>query len=536
MLKNNIRIKFLFILSILLIFNIKKVCFGISDKFQFVIDTIGIPRYNIYGEEINEDVYYIYNVFSYSTPENMYNITTSQRFKEVPNLGKWTSGAKRGEYYLLGRGYSGGTIANVYFPVDGTPETTPDKWNYITVANAYNSWNDTSKYKYSLQLEYMKNTNLLFDTIDYSTNTCNSYNLIEYDISASRIGLDKVVLNTCSTWKTGGVVTINRINNKGEVRYATLATKPMAANAEVKSSFSGNSTIILHEKEQLKGIYFTFGAEAINLTDYATKEQIKEIKSIIYIDGVKKGEISGTKTTKVDKKISYVVSRTKFSTPGKHTLHIKVVSYLYTEFSVDGLMEDVYEKDIVVDVYEKLIVPINKNNINLYVQKKQNNNLVISPLVQTNETNKYFSLGFVEKGRAVALKLGLNDGVTALDNISVSINGQKVDSQILYKNNKSYIIGFDILDNLDVTLATWNYLRNSTKNYLNIDFKDVGKRVNKPYEIIVSYFVNGRNFEERILFDTIDDYMKNINFIFENGVVNKESIDNTYTLESVANE
>ena len=284
--KKGLNIKISFIFLIVLACSLKNISFGISDNFKFIIDTIGIPRYNIYGEEINEDIYYAYNVFSYSTPQNMYNVTSSQRFKEVPNLGKWTSGGKRGEYYLLGRGYSGNTIANVYFPVDGTPETTPDKWNYIALNGALASWNDSSKYKYNLQLEYMKNTNLLFDTIDYATNTCNSYNLVEYNISANRIGLDKVVLNTCSTWKTGSVITIKRMNNRGEIRYATMATKPMAANAEVKSIFNGNDALVLGEKEDVKTINFNFGAEAINLTDYAKPEHIKEIKSIIYIDVV----------------------------------------------------------------------------------------------------------------------------------------------------------------------------------------------------------------------------------------------------------
>lgn len=534
--KKGLNIKISFILFIITAFNLKNMCFGISENFKFVIDTIGVPRYNIYGEEINEDIYYAYNVFSYSTPENMYNVTSLQRFKEVSDLGKWTSGGKRGEYYLLGRGYSGNTIANVYFPVDGTPETTPDRWNYITINGATASWNDKTKYKYDLQLEYMKNTNLLFDTIDYKTNTCNSYNLIEYDISANKIGLDKALLNTCSTWKTGGVITINRINNKGQIRYATFATKPMAANADIKSKLSVNDNIILGEKEDLKTINLIFGAEAINLTDYARPEQIKEIKSIIYIDGIKKGEISGSKTTKVDKKISYVVSRDKYKTPKKYTIHIKVVSYLYTDFSVDGLMQNTYEKDISLDVIEKLIVPINKNKINLYVQKKQNNNLVVSPLVQTNETKESGSLGLVEKGRALALKLPLNSEITEINDIRVSINNIQISSKIIYNDYKTYILGFDIDTNLETTLATWEYLRNITKNYLSIDFNKIGSRIKNPLEIVVDYKVYGKEYREKVMVDIVDDYMKNINFIFDNGVLNKDSIDKVFSLVNIANE
>lgn len=47
----------------------KEISFGaISSNFKFVIDTVGIPRYNALNEEISEEVYYTYNVFAYSNP------------------------------------------------------------------------------------------------------------------------------------------------------------------------------------------------------------------------------------------------------------------------------------------------------------------------------------------------------------------------------------------------------------------------------------------------------------------------------------
>ena len=171
------RKKYIRMLILVLMFAaLKQVCFGISNDFKFVIDTIGIPRYNVLGEEINEEVYYTYNVFSYSSPIKISN--TIQRFKEVKGNGKWTKngGAYKGagiqgEYDILGRDYSGNYIYNVYFPVDAIPETTPDKWNYITVSGASSSWGDSNKYKYKEQLEYMKNSKLMFDSINYSNNT-----------------------------------------------------------------------------------------------------------------------------------------------------------------------------------------------------------------------------------------------------------------------------------------------------------------------------------------------------------------------------
>lgn len=520
------------ILVLLVIIAFKNNCFGaISEKFKFVIDTIGIPRYNIYGEEINETIYYTYNVFSYSTPENMFNITTNQRFKTVLDKGKYYSNGVRGEYYLLGRGYNGNLIANVYFPVDGTPETTPDKWNYIYMRGAQESWNDTSKYKYIEQLNYTKNSNLLFDTIDYSSNTCNSYDLIEYDITPQKIGLDKVMLNTCPTWKTYGVVTINRINNKGNIRYATLAIKPMAANANVKSDFNFTGSTHISKVQDNIPLNINFGASAINLTDYATEKQIKSISSTLYINGQKISTVSGSKTVLVDKNIYYTVSRSMFSTPGKHVLHVKVVSYLYTDFSVDGLMEDVLEKDIEINIDEKLIVPLSSKDV--YIQKKEDNKLVVSPLVQTNITKNSNSYGFVEKGRDIAVKLSLNYDDINLEDIELYIDGNKTDFTLLSKNKKFYLLGVNINNGNNITLMTWDYLRNKFQNYFDIDFKMVGNRIKSPCKIDILYSVLGKSFNDVVLIDLVDDYTKNINYIFENGIINKDEIRKVYSIEEL---
>lgn len=526
------KLQMFIILLLLVIIIFKSSCLGaISEKFKFVIDTIGIPRYNIYGEEINENIYYTYNVFSYSTPENMFSITTNQRFKAVLDKGKYYSNGVRGEYYLLGRGYNGNLIANVYFPVDGTPETTPDKWNYTFMKGALESWHDTSKYKYIEQLNYTKNSNLLFDTIDYSSNTCNSYDLIEYNITPQKIGLDKVMLNTCPTWKTYGVVTINRINNKGNIRYATLAIKPMAANANVKSNFKFSGDTFMSKVQDNIALKINFGASAINLTDYAKEKQIKSISSTLYINDKKISTVSGSKTVSVDKNIYYAVSRNMFSTPGKHILHVKVVSYLYTDFSVDGLMEDILEKDIEITVDEKLIVPLSSKDV--YIQKKEDNKLVVSPLVQTNITKNASSYGFVEKGRDVAIKLNLNHDNINLENIQVYIENNKADFTLLGKNEKFYLLGININTENNITLMTWDYLRNKLQNYFNIDFKMIGNRVKEPCKIEIFYDVLEKNFSDVILIDLVDDYTKNINYIFENGIINKDEIKKVYSIEEL---
>jgi len=54
---------FVFLLIAIIILLGDKV-FALSDNFLFIIDTVGIPRYNTYGHEISEEVYNAYNIFS----------------------------------------------------------------------------------------------------------------------------------------------------------------------------------------------------------------------------------------------------------------------------------------------------------------------------------------------------------------------------------------------------------------------------------------------------------------------------------------
>ena len=54
----------------LIVISINKI-YALSEDFIFTIDTVGIPRYNSYGNEISEDVYIAYNIFAYSEPHKI---------------------------------------------------------------------------------------------------------------------------------------------------------------------------------------------------------------------------------------------------------------------------------------------------------------------------------------------------------------------------------------------------------------------------------------------------------------------------------
>lgn len=534
---------FLIILIICILISIKTNCFGISSDFKFVIDTIGIPQYNVYGDEINEDIYYAYNVFAYSNPLNMYSKTNTQRFKAVLEKGKWTENGgiykgvgTRGEYYVLGTSYSGSLIDNVYFPVDTIPETTPEHWRYISFEGAYSSWFDTSKYKYIEQLDFMKNSNLLFDKLDYTNNTSDSYNLVEYNIKPLTIGLDKTKLNTASTWKTMGVVTAKRINNKGQIRNAIFATKPMAASAGIKSNLKSNSNFVIDENTDDINIDMNFGAQAINLNNAAKEKHIKEICSVIYIDGKEVSRISSSKTGSITKSISFKVSRKDFVNLSNKTIHLEVLSYLYTEFSVDGLMKDQVKKDITIQIKPKKIVPVVPvKKLDLKILEKQNNDFFVLPFIKTNVSSSKNSSGIVETGRNIAVKLDLDYTLDNISKIELFLNKKKIEYEELVSldipEKKSKIIKFKLESDIQNTITSWNYLRDREKSYFKINFDEIGNRIKDPNILKIITTVNNKNYEKEILFDNIDDYELNMNYIFDKGVLNKEELNKTIKIE-----
>lgn len=516
------------LMIILLMAAFKEICFGVSDDFKFIIDTIGIPRYNVLGDEINEEVYHTYNVFSYSDPVTMASRTSKQRFKQVGDKGKWTLNAGaytnwgvRGEYDILGTDYSGNYIYNVYFPVDAIPETLPNNWRYITIQGAISSWNDSTKFKYSEQLEYMKNSNLLFDTIDYSKGTIDPYNLTEYNISANKIGLDKVVLNTAATWKTYGIVSVNRINNIGEVRYATLAVKPMSASADILSYINSNDKIVLDENSDEVIINIEFGANAINLNNYARKEHIKEIYSDLYINNQKISSVIDSKIDKVSKTYSYKISRSDFET-GTYTLNISSNSYLYTEFYVDGLMRDKKCKSITIQIEPKKVVPI--ENIDVKVLEKHDDRYYIKDMIQTKFTKEESSKGIIEKEKHMALNLKKGNINIKNENVKINIDGENVEYEIIKETDDNIILDIKIPNNIKTSILSWDTYRDEIQNYFDIDFDNIGNRIANCNNLEVKYIENGKEYISEILFDTIDSYKSNLNFTFENDLINTNYI------------
>lgn len=502
--------KNIIIISIIIfILNIKCV-YGISSDFKFLIDTVGIPEYNVLGKQISEDIYNKYKVFSYDEPYNLISLS-SQNYKTVSN-GFYTYKGNKGEFNLLGYNYNGGFIYNYYYPVDFCPETTPDKWNFIYTSGALESWN-SSNFKNEESLEYMKSATMLFDEINFKTSTTNPYNLTDYNISASKIGLDKVTLNTASSFITNGIVTARRKSTSGYISYAIFLTEPMAINAKIDSNLSVSDKIYLTSKENTKDININFGAEISGLTNYATEDSIKEVVSELYINDEKVSSISNKYTDYVSKNFTFKVDRETYSIASNYSLNIKVKSYFYTEFDVDGIFKDEFEKNItlVVEDYKEEIVGSYDLNI---LEKNDQNEYILSSLIESEET-KNISVGLIEKGRYVALKIETNKKLSSSD-FEIYINESKKDFEILLNKEDVSVIKVYIDDDTPITLSTWNYLRNESGSYFDIDFDSVGNRV---LESNIIKFISG-DYEYMINFDTIDNFNYNINYTLDESYKN----------------
>lgn len=530
------KIKLKMVTKTLLIFLViccmnQKVSYALSDNFKFIIDTIGIPRYNVNKQEINEEVYYAYNVFSYGKPEKIK--LSGQRWTST-KYGKWTKSGgaykgkgTRGEYYIIGTNYNGEAIHNYYFPLDEIPTKTPDKWNFYYMPGAKESWNNKNNYKYIEQLNFMKETKLLFNDLSSKDKAMNPDCIKTYNISAKSIGFDKAKLDTSATWKTNGIIYTRRLI-QGKIWTAIFLTPPMAANAKLDVDLDVNDEYILTSEEDKLYIPIDFVGNVVNATGYASKKHVKELNLKLYIDGKEVDNISGSKTMNMGNKYMFVVTRNKFSPNKIHSLKLLVKGYLHTEFSVDGLLQDAIEKEIKIKVEPKRIIPINNGNIS--VLSKYSNKWVVSPLAQTINTLSGNSQGFTEAGKYIVIKYNLNIPKEGITNLKVYLNNKLVQKDGIcdkelskFKGNKLVLV-LNLPEILETTLYGWASLREKEQSYFEIADSEILTRKQSPHIIKIKFKYDNLEYEYLVGIDTMDNYMLNINGELRNRVVNIESI------------
>ena len=535
---NNLYIKItkMFITFFALGIIIKINVFALSDDFVFAINTIGMPRYNVLKEEINEEIYNTYQVFVYSSPTKI-PASKGQIFCQS-KFGYWTKNGGsykgygiKGEYLLLGNSYNGDVIHNHFYPITEIPRTTPEKWIYSYNSGANQSWRDKTKYKYLEQLNFMKNTKLMFNDVLDKINVNNPKYMKEYNITANKIGLNKAKLDTSSTWKTFGIVhALRKVN--GKYFNVIFYTPKMAADADLKNNIDVKDKIVLKSDEDAIYIPISYKSQVINLKGYASEKHIKEIKSDLYIDNKLVDTSNGSKIASVGNTYMLAITRDEFPPEINHKITIIQDSYMHTEFVVDGLIRRRETKELQIFVEKKAPKQIENNNLkNLSKQ----NTWVVSPFAQTNISNiKQGICGVTEASKYIAAKINIEEG-EKLD--KVFVDDTEVLNEIICASRKdAIVIKIKIPYNTKPTIYGINSLRDEYNNFFEIDSKKFYSRKAEPHTLKIVVKKKERAKEYEAMFDTIDNVYSNINYSLENLVINKDDIKIKKDIEEWYNE
>lgn len=225
----------------------------------------------------------------------------------------------------------------------------------------------------------------------------------------------------------------------------------------------------------------------------------------------------------MEKTIEYKISREEYNIEKTYPLNIRVESYLYTEFSVDGLMQDSIDKTVYIQVNPKKMVPVKDLDVKL-LEKRQDENLYVRNLIETVETRNSNSKGIVEAGRYIVCKLNLNVNSSDINSYKVILNGKDVQVDEISKSNDKIIFRFNVDKNLENTITSWNWLRNKNNNYFEVRYEDVGKRIKEANKLQVVMNIAGKEYEYFDFIDSIDNYDINSNYVFNRDVINYENL------------
>lgn len=505
---------------------------AVSSKFQKTLELMNVPVKNKDGYEINEEMYNKYNLIVYGKPQD---VTKNQRWKDV-NSGKWrneTTG-KTGEYRILGYSLSGTVVNNENFPDDYVSGKSPEEWNYIVIDDALSSWNDTEDYQTKEQIEYMLNQKL-------------SRNGTQYNLTAKSIGLDKARLEAHATWKTAGSIFTLKNGSNGLFWGATFNVPPMAADAQVVANleFPNGTTYMFSEKSDTIEIPFTYGAEAINLTEFAKAEHIKNITSEIEIQYTLFDKITGEKTTKITKENKIIIDKNKYSLEeGIHIL-VRNTAVLETLFSNEAPLVDIKEVTLNINCEEEEkyvnVRDINKQtseeiprpritSIELYRKESNDDNKLLNTIKKTN--NKFICAGQVlivkaqitNSPTSVKFYIQGNSSIQTLDELTkrfVYDEPKQRNEKLLYSslsslknsynlpltmnaNSGFYEVQYVIPYQTKQTVHSWNTLRNLTGNALEINTNNLFSKISEPYVIKIRASNDGGTTTKSINLDVFE--------------------------------
>lgn len=484
-----------------------------SESFKKVLSMINIPITNVNGYEINEEIYNKYGLIVYGNPKD---VSKNQRWKETAN-GKWINEVtkKKGEYRILGYSLTGTVVNNELFPDDYTSGKSPVEWEYIVIEDALSSWNDTEKYQTKEQQEYMLTQKL-------------TRNGVTYDLTAQDIGLDKARLEAYATWKTAGSIFTLKYDEKGILWGATFNIPPMAADAKVdaKLNFYNGTTYTIDESQDSIEIPFSYGAEVIGLTEFAKKEDIKNLSSEIEVQYETFDKINGEKITTISKENKIVINKEDYQDINEIEVVVRNTAILETYFFTEAPMVDIEEITLNIILNEDSVfisvedvnkirieevprpiissIKLYRESVNglenmkeLYVARKTGIQFICAGqvlIVEANILNAPTSVKFYIQG---------DSRIQTLDELTkrfVYDEPKKRNERLIYssitklensyklprtmqKESGVYKIKYIIPYGTKQTIHSWNTLRNINKNAFEIDDEQLFSRITQPYKI-----------------------------------------------------
>lgn len=501
------------------------ISFAYSEKFELMISTMGIATENVNGKVLNEEKYNKYSLFVYGSPNDGYS---GQRWKNVDD-GLWTNGSNKGEYWILGENQNGYEVHNHKFPMDVEPPTTPEQWRYANISNAESSWLDQSKYMDDYQKEYMLNSKLM-------------RNEVTYNITALDIGLDKVRLENYATWTTKGSVYTERYDMQNKRWAANFMVPPMAGNARLEgyAKFPNGTEYQVSNDESSIDIPINYGAKVLDLSDYARKEHVKEIKSELYINDSLISSISNTECLEVDNSKTYTVY--KNGDNETIVLYVTVKSSLITKFITDGALVDIQKYVLVIQFGEKEEEEVILNEepdtyfraVETEIEYESEEfpppkitNVTIKRIVNGEQKDLLISRktgkAFVCAGQTITISVAINNSV---DRAYISFQGdssiftfddltkrfewdeprqrkektyfnnlnafRKMYSATIFLNKDSsdgettyYSYTYIIPYGTKQTLNSWSTLREKNQDAFSIDENQLFTRITSPYQLVV---------------------------------------------------
>lgn len=519
------KISLIFMLMLIII---SKETYAYTEGFRYMIQELEIPEKNINGLMLNEDIYDKYNIIVYGSAKDIKN---GQRWKEVSN-GNWIyntglykneTNVIRGEYWILGENVDGREVHNEIFPDDYVTSVSPLEWNYVEISDAEKSWLDTSSYHSEKQIEYMLKQNL-------------SRKGITYDITAEKIGINKARLETYATWKTSGSIYTKKYGPNNMYWGATFNVPPLATEAKLNSYLyfaKGTSYKFSDECDKIK-ISISYGAIIDGLTEYVTKEDIKNIKTELLIDGKKVKSTSTKEEINLDDCYLLEVSKEDCKS---NVLEILVTcnSVAETYFNLDTPMYS--SKEEILTIYlneeiEKIIVNnVNKryqsgdkpkiasieikrittnskgeeSYTNLDVAKKTDKNFILAGQVI------YIRVTTLNDTQSVTLEIEGDKSITTFDELTQKFEwteakerGIKTRYKSLqdFKNTYKMPLKLKLEEDLGggekvfstiyvvpyktkQTLESWSTLREKTRDAFSIDENKIFERLDLPYSLVL---------------------------------------------------